>query len=297
MRRITGIAAGIAAVVCAAAAQEGPTVVLQDQVVQQKAAMERMLTNAKVLSLEGGVMGPAVKGAPYAAEEIRESTQVLGDGTRIHNETTTEVYRDSQGRVRRETPNEISIWDPATGTSYVLDPKTNTARKLTLKYAFVTRKAPGGKEQGAVSTGIVTASSSAMPPPPPPPEFLFLNNGGNVAFEERRIAIGAGEGPVMLSDSKAQTKTESLGSQSVEGVVSNGTRSTVTLEAGAIGNDRPIESVTERWYSPDLQVVTMMKHTDPRTGEDTLRLTNIRRGEQDPSLFQVPPGYQINEPK
>src|SRR5258707_5585285 len=66
------------------------------------------------------VMGPAVKGAPYSAEEVNESEQILGDGTRIHNENRTKIYRDGEGRVRRETPDQISISDPVAGVSYIL---------------------------------------------------------------------------------------------------------------------------------------------------------------------------------
>ena len=65
-----------------------------------------------------------VKGAPYSAEQITENTQTLGDGTRIHNENAVKVYRDGEGRVRRETPEMISIFDPVAGVGYTLDPKT-----------------------------------------------------------------------------------------------------------------------------------------------------------------------------
>ncbi len=59
-----------------------------------------------------------VKDAPYSAEIVTESIQVLGDGNRIVHRTTGRVYRDSQGRTRREEDIEpgrsgsISISDP-----------------------------------------------------------------------------------------------------------------------------------------------------------------------------------------
>jgi hypothetical protein len=89
---------------------------------------------------------------------------------------------------------------------------------------------------------------------------------------------------------------ESLGTQTMEGVKAQGERRTSTIEAGAIGNDRPIQIVSERWYSPDLQVEVMTRHSDPRTGEEITRLVNINRAEPDPSLFQLPAGYQLVEP-
>jgi hypothetical protein len=86
---------------------------------------------------------------------------------------------------------------------------------------------------------------------------------------------------------------EPIGQQMVEGVLCDGTRSVATIAPGAIGNDKPIQTVNERWYSPELKTTVRTVRTDPRTGDETFRLTNIRRGEPDPALFQVPAGYQI----
>src|SRR5580692_2438608 len=72
-------------------------------------------------------MGKAIKGAPYSADEVNESLQVLADGTRITHQSKTTVYRDSEGRVRRESPNEITILDPVAGVSYTLRAETKTA--------------------------------------------------------------------------------------------------------------------------------------------------------------------------
>ena len=83
----------------------------------------------------------------------------------------------------------------------------------------------------------------------------------------------------------------------MEGMNAEGSRTTSTIEAGAVGNDRPIQIVSERWYSPDLQTAVMTRHNDPRTGEETLRLTNIHRAEPAAELFQVPAGYQMVDQK
>src|SRR5579872_5604273 len=129
MIRVLGLAVAAGVMALGVSAQESE--VRADQL---KMEIQKMTAEAKVIGVTGGVMGPAVKGAPFSADEIRENTQLLGDGTRIHNESKTTVYRDSQGRVRRETPNEISIWDPDAGINYVLNPKTMTGRKMTLTY-------------------------------------------------------------------------------------------------------------------------------------------------------------------
>ena len=103
----------------------------------------------------------------------------------------------------------------------------------------------------------------------------------------------------VTTDSVPRRKTagESLGKQTIEGVNAEGTRNVSTIEAGAIGNDRPIQVTSESWYSEELQMQVMTRRSDPRTGDESFRVTNIRRGEPGVYLFQPPAGYQINERK
>jgi len=96
-----------------------------------------------------------------------------------------------------------------------------------------------------------------------------------------------------ISDKDA--KKESLGTQSMEGLRVEGTRSTITIPAGEMGNELPIKVVSEQWYSPDLQTNIMTKHSDPRFGDTVYRLTHITRTEQNQSLFEVPQGYKIEK--
>ena len=90
---------------------------------------------------------------------------------------------------------------------------------------------------------------------------------------------------------------ENLGQQNIEGVNATGTRTTSTIAAGAIGNLQPIQVVSEQWFSPDLQVLVMTRHNDPRSGETTYRLQSIVRADPDRSLFTVPPDYTLRESK
>jgi len=99
--------------------------------------------------------------------------------------------------------------------------------------------------------------------------------------------------PAMPESQKWETHTEQLGTQNFEGIDAEGTRTTTTIPAGSIGNERPIEIVYERWYSKDLKMIVYSKHSDPRFGEQTYRLTNINRSEPDPSLFTPPPGFKV----
>jgi hypothetical protein len=89
--------------------------------------------------------------------------------------------------------------------------------------------------------------------------------------------------------------SEELGVQTMNGVAAQGIRSTQTIPAGRIGNNRDIHVVNERWYSSDLQLLVKTVNSDPRFGVTTYQLLNIVQGTQDPSLFQIPSDYTVVE--
>jgi C4-type Zn-finger protein len=230
-----------------------------------------------------------VKGAPYSAQAVTETTQVLSDGNRIVNSNSASVYRDGEGRTRREqalraignfSPSgepftTISINDPVAGVSYVLEPQSRTARKV------------GGFriESGAGEKKINSINGDAQ-------VFIFKRP----ANGEAQTKPGAGEIKMRMErDRNGRWRSEELGTQIVEGVNAVGTRTTITIPAGQIGNERAIEIVDERWFSPELKALVMTRHTDPRAGETVYRLTNINRVEPDHSLFEVPGDYTLRE--
>ncbi len=117
-----------------------------------------------------------------------------------------------------------------------------------------------------------------------------------LAGEENNSASNGEPAQMMKMRAPAfNSNTESLGKQTMEGIEVEGKRTVTTIPVGAIGNERPIEIVSESWYSPELQTTIMSKRTDPTSGETLYRLTNIRRGDPDASLFQVPSDYTVKE--
>ena len=247
------------------------------------------------ISNEMGFDGKLVKGAPYSAEAVTESTQMLADGNRIVNQSTTRLYRDSEGRTRREQtlrsigpfanagePSQmIFINDPVAQMSYTLDIRNHVALKMP-SFRFEVRVAPpaeGSKPSAADETG------------PPPPQRRE-NNGNTYVISSTPAPNGQGY-RVEYRGGGNNAKAESLGKQIIEGVEAEGTRTTVTIPAGEIGNDQAINIVNERWYSPELQTVVMSRRSDPRFGETIYRLTNIDRSEPAKSLFEVPADYTI----
>jgi hypothetical protein len=223
----------------------------------------------ELLGFEGLHPGKVVKGAPFSATASSESTQTLQDGTSIHRTTSSTLYRDSQGRLRREvtlsgfgplqasgTPRTmITIGDPVAGVHYMLDPQKKVAHKMS----------PHGGKGGASSDAKAQAFEQKM---------------------QQRLA---------KQEASGEVKKESLGTQAINGVNAEGTRITRSIPAGQIGNDKPIQVVFERWYSPDLQIVVKSTRSDPRFGTTSYTLTNVQRAEPAAALFTVPSDYTVKE--
>ncbi len=236
--------------------------------------------------------GAVVKGAPYSGEAVTETTQTLADGNRIVRKNTASVYRDSQGRTRREQTlgaigmlavqsNEplkiVTISDPVAGVSYSLDPRTQTATRIPFGGAVSHAGLPAAGMMKHETEDVFFQVTS------PPPA-----GGGEL---KRTIQATV----IQHTGDRTLGRVDALGKQVMEGVEVEGTRETTTIAAGQIGNERPIEVVSERWYSPRLQTVVMSRRTDPQMGETVYRLTNVNLSEPSAALFQVPAGYTVKE--
>jgi len=258
------------------------------------------------VSSEMSFDGKMVKGAPYSAQAVTEMIQTLADGNRIVRRSNASVYRDSEGRTRREQsinhvgsfaasgePQQtIFINDPVAQVNYILDTKNRTARRMDLNMVSVSGSGIARKkmaEARARAEEKTTDSQHAE-------HSVQIARGGT--FEMRVPGPGGiGFGPSMARTAleSKNAKKESLGKQNIEGVEAEGTRYTITIAAGEIGNEAPINIVSETWYSSELQTVVMSRHSDPRMGENTYRLTNINRSEPPHSLFELPSDYTVKE--
>ena len=219
----------------------------------------------ELLGFGGPHGGKTVTGAPFTASAVSESNRTLADGTKISQKVQSTLYRDAQGRVRKETTlpaigpltasgtpkSLVFIRDPVAGTGYVLDANQKIAHKL-----------PQHPQKTAEtnSTGSDTPGKSW---------------GGHAGG--------------------ANVSKESLGSQTINGIVAEGTRYTRTIPAGHMGNDKPVTIVSEEWYSPDLQIIVQSKRSDPFVGETTYNVTNIQRSAPAAGLFTVPSDYTVKD--
>lgn len=229
-------------------------------------------------SAEMAGAGEVVTAAPYTATATTESTQVLADGNKIVNKTSSFVARDSQGRTRRETElhriGTMQVDSPK--TVFINDPTTHT------QYIFT----PGGE-----ATKVIRSEGNWKESP----QIIDLRGARERHAKEKVIVNVQGmHASQQNKESAEQVKHEDLGTQTIEGVSAQGKRETVTIPAGQIGNERPIEIVTETWFSPELHTMVLRKHSDPRQGDSTYRLTDIKRNEPDTALFQPPANAKVN---
>ncbi len=243
------------------------------------------------VGMVGGVatFGKPVQGAPYSATVTNESVQLLADGNRIVQKSSGTTARDSHGRTRQDAalpaignlsavnaPELVFIQDPVGQVSYTLNVAEKTAQKMSVPPPPA---APAGAGMIVVSDGAPegffaeVGSEASLSEPVPPPPMTFHKS--------------------ILTSDRAEAKTEDLGSEMIEGGLASGVRTTRTIPAGQLGNERPLSIVTEVWTSPELKTVVYSKRTDPRMGEQIFRLTNIVRAEPDPSLFTVPANFKI----
>jgi hypothetical protein len=287
---------------------------------QQQIQVQPALASGPTFRFVSGnlIGGNVVKGAPYSADAVTDTTQTLSDGNRLVQHSTATEYRDSEGRERREQVlanlvgftaqsdpvQTVFISDPVAGVNYSLNSSDHTAMKLpvptlpppppsggfapdvlyrqvTISGVSVSGPASG---PGPVVSGMVSAAAG--------PITATAGSGPNAIFVRRGIGSTA---TTTFDQALPMPNLEQLGSKTIAGVSATGTRSTITIPAGQIGNDQPLVITDERWYSPDLQVTVQSTHTDPRMGTTTYALQNVSRAEPSPTLFQVPADYTVTD--
>jgi hypothetical protein len=198
----------------------------------------------------------AVTGEPFSAQVNVQRLQTLANGNQIRTQGQSNIYRDSQGRVRIDTTitspgssgqtrTMTTIHDPVAGYEYRLNPQKMNG----VQVAIHQRTEPSS-----------TSSSRVRP--------------------ANRFA-------------DLQVQTQSLGTTTINGVDATGTQVTRTIPAGTIGNSAAIQMVRATWVSTALGVPVQVTVSDPRSGTETMNLTNIVTAEPSGSLFVVPSGYTI----
>lgn len=249
------------------------------QEAQQKVTLEVVAADSQI-----------VKGKPYSADTTTETVQTLADGNHIVHRTVSKIYRDSDGRTRREqtfgnvdpehpSPHEVKVFidDPVNGTAFVLDPGSKTVDDLQRKRTFLFDRKIEDESKGTIMKDNLDAQESGM-------RMM-------VKFRDDHAGDPLA---VVTSDEKREIAKEDLGSRNIEGVDCTGTRLTITIPAGAVGNEKPISIVRETWFAPVISAVVESTSDDPRYGKTTYQLKNVQLNEPSRSLFEAPAGFKVN---
>jgi hypothetical protein len=203
-----------------------------------------------------GIFITPVPDAPFTGVIKVDRTIVQPDGKIQSLKTIRDTARDSRGRIynvfRALVPADFA-GTPPTIRVHFYDPQT---RNYTYLYP----------DQHIYTTGTVNH------PPAAEPADLIASPAGNSA-------------PL-----NQFTKQEDLGTQSIQGITAHGVRETQRIPGSGSGSE--VVLTDEYWYSEDLHMNVMVKHSDPRKGSVTMTLTQATRTDPDPSLFQIPEGYK-----
>jgi hypothetical protein len=220
-------------------------------------------------SMEQALLGPfeplagltesIVTNRPFSATITAEIVQTPANGRQVQRQSTYRVARDGAGRVRQENveTGRTVLFDPVERVRYILNPRTHTALRTPL---------------GDIGQRFVPG----------------LRQAWRTSGRPSRLA----NFPRTREEVMRAPNTEDLGTQIIGDIVARGERTTTNILDGAAGT-APLQIVDERWYSRDLRVAVMTRHSDPRTGESTVRCIDVRNGPPPPALFRVPTGYEV----
>ena len=236
-----------------------------------------------------------VTGRPVSGTEVRKSMQKLGDGTEISTSESDVFYRDSAGRTRVENTSQgrTIIVDPIARVTITLTEANKTARRMPM-LGSVEATAKLGAALAAPEMARTMAAQAATSTASGTYTFT-VGEGSTTATVTTGGAIASGSAPRVVRAGSENMQHEELGAQSFNGVLATGTKNTLTIPQGQIGNNRDIHVINERWYSDDLQMLVKTVNSDPRFGDNTYEFTNISRDEPNSSLFQIPGDYTIIE--
>jgi hypothetical protein len=266
-----------------------------------------------------------VKGAPYCADAVHESVQWLPDPAggapnRIVQRQTSRLCRDGEGRTRQEVERQgrriVYLRDPVAREGWVLNPQAKTATKLRSRHGglhaaeavideslwreYAERMREWGRSfRFELREGAGAPTPPAPPAPPMPPTPALVGKADNetvVVRVDSPLGVPAAP-PAVAWQARALAPRGSgvvqpLPAKDIEGLRANGERTTWTIEAGRLGNEKPILIVREVWTAPDLMLTVSSRDFDPRSGEVNYRLQNLRRGEPEAALMRVPPEYK-----
>ncbi len=202
------------------------------------------------------ILIPPLTNAPFQATVTAEWTKHLPDGSTTVVENHRLVVRDSQGRIYQERRTLV----PAGGS-----------QESQVFRIEISDPAAHTKYFCDPSLRECELRSYDMPVTEP--------------------VVPAGE----MANGTRYLSRASLGSKTIEGLETIGTRETITIQTGVIGNSAPVESTKEFWFSPKLDLNLQVLRLDPLHGDQLFNVTDLNLSEPDARLFILPPGCKVTD--
>jgi hypothetical protein len=206
-----------------------------------------------------GIYVTPVPGIAFSGVAQAEATRTLPDGNSFDRKRIERMARDSRGRIYNEGHQNVPLTAPQQSplmTIHIYDPDTRMNLLLN-PYTHVARQRTLPNQPSGV----------------PPLNWAQVNSTFTPPGETVRL--------------------EDLGTSQMLGIDVHGYRRSVTLTEKASGTPQPVVVTDEYWYSEDLRLNMMIKHTDPRTGTLTVTVTKLDRVEPPAEMFEIPANYKV----
>jgi hypothetical protein len=270
------------------------------------------VANNPIVSDAAAAKSSGVKNVPFSADVITEYDRTLDNGGHIQRESRGKIYRDSQGRMRTDSQGpaaqpgsersdcRITITDPMQQVVIYLNPKNKTATVLHFGDAGPTPATNAKQSKAPKDVSKIHVAPAAPKLAASQPEVGTPQVPSGQGSAPANASIPSGDSAASSMDAGVLSNASSativpLGTKIIEGFSAMGTRMTRTINAGTIGNDRPIVSIIDTWTSAELKTTVLMESDDGQAGHSTMKLVNIVRREPNAALFQIPPDYTLKE--
>jgi hypothetical protein len=202
-----------------------------------------------------GIFVTPVSNAPFTARVDIVSHEILPDGSTNIRTTLNHIARSSSGRIYNERRQLVP-------TTFKGEPRLLSAHIYD----------PSSRQNIFYDPLTHIARETTLREPPRP---------------------AAGSTPSRTPPNNPYFKEEDIGTQPLDNLILTGIRRTRTIPATMSGTGKDVVIIDEYWYSPDLSIYMIIKHNDPRTGEQIVAVSEVDRHEPGASLLSVPADYKI----
>jgi hypothetical protein len=203
-----------------------------------------------------GIFLTPVANSPFSASVDILTHEKLPDGSERIRTSTDHIARSASGRIYNERRALVPIAfkdQPALLGALIYDPGTHLSVTL--------------EPQRHLAKQVILAHPNPVIP---------------------------GYAPLKINPHPGPNRTEEeIGSQTFQGFTLQGIRKTLTIAAANSDTGQPLVVTDEYWFSPELSIYMIIRHNDPRTGEQLVTVSHVERTEPNPAIFAIPPTFKV----